>query len=389
MFISFIKLRNWKNFSFIEVPLSERLFLVGPNASGKSNFLDVFRFLRDIASSEGGGLRKAINIRGGIKKIRCLSARRKTDIEIEVHLSIEKDQLPEYRYHLGICQENTGSRRILITHEKVWFREEQVLSRPDEEDIKDDMRLTQTALEQISKNARFREMAKFFQNILYLHLVPQLVRHSREYSGPGVSGDPFGREFLERISRTDKRTKKSRLKKIERALQKVVPNLKEISYIIDEKEGGFPHLEAVYEHWRPRGAHQRESEFSDGTLRLIGLFWSILEGESLLLLEEPELSLNAEIIKRLPALFYKLLIQKKKKRQVMVSTHSWELLQDKGIGGEEALLLTPGTEGTDIKLTSNIAEIRRLLDSGMSVGEAVMPKTAPPNFHNTQLDLFE
>ncbi|MEC7841988.1 MAG: AAA family ATPase [Candidatus Latescibacterota bacterium] len=31
-----------------------RQFVVGANASGKSNLLDVFRFLRNIASSDGG-----------------------------------------------------------------------------------------------------------------------------------------------------------------------------------------------------------------------------------------------------------------------------------------------------------------------------------------------
>src|SRR3990172_7203868 len=47
---SSLRLQNWKNFVRIEVDLQNRVFLVGPNAAGKSNFLDVFRFLRDLAS---------------------------------------------------------------------------------------------------------------------------------------------------------------------------------------------------------------------------------------------------------------------------------------------------------------------------------------------------
>ncbi len=39
-----IGLVNWKNFSSVDVELQQRVFLVGPNASGKSNFLDAFRF---------------------------------------------------------------------------------------------------------------------------------------------------------------------------------------------------------------------------------------------------------------------------------------------------------------------------------------------------------
>ncbi len=55
MIVSRLKLKNWRNFSRMDILLRQRQFIVGPNASGKSNLLDVFRFLRDIAKSEGGG----------------------------------------------------------------------------------------------------------------------------------------------------------------------------------------------------------------------------------------------------------------------------------------------------------------------------------------------
>ncbi len=63
-----LKLTNWKNFRAVDVQLRERVFVVGANASGKSNFLDVFRFLRDIAKPKGGGLQQAIALRGGSVK---------------------------------------------------------------------------------------------------------------------------------------------------------------------------------------------------------------------------------------------------------------------------------------------------------------------------------
>ena len=73
MYISRVELKNWRNFVDVDVPLRQRQFLVGPNASGKSNFLDVFRFLRDIAKPNGGGLQSAVDKRGGLSKIRCFS----------------------------------------------------------------------------------------------------------------------------------------------------------------------------------------------------------------------------------------------------------------------------------------------------------------------------
>jgi hypothetical protein len=52
---------------------------------------------------------------------------------------------------------------------------------------------------------------------------------------------------------------------------------------------GVPHLEAVLRTLATRCGKQREDQFSDGNFTLIGLFWSLLETDSLLLLEEPEL----------------------------------------------------------------------------------------------------
>lgn len=41
--------QNWMNFARVDTDIQNRVFLVGPNAPGKSNLLDVFRFLRDLA----------------------------------------------------------------------------------------------------------------------------------------------------------------------------------------------------------------------------------------------------------------------------------------------------------------------------------------------------
>lgn len=383
MIVSQVMLKNWRNFRSVHAQMGERVFVVGPNASGKSNFLDVFKFLRDIAK-QGGGLQKAVSDRGGISKIRCLAARRDPDIEIQIDLAESSGQAPLWKYAIGIKQEPRGNRQPYLTYERVWRENQQLLDRPDLNDRSDQVRLTQTHLEQINANQSFRDITKFLESILYLHLVPQLLRHPDAFSGPGITGDPFGRNFLDRVARTPEKIRRSRLKKIERALRIAVPQLKELTDVKDK--GGFPHLEAVYEHWRPKGAKQREDQFSDGTLRLIGLLWSLLDGDSLLLLEEPELSLNSGIVRRLPALIHRLL--REKKRQIILSTHSADLLSDKGVGGEEALLLIPsGEEGTKVEVASKNEDVRNLLEGGLSVAEAALPRTVPSEI--SQLDLFE
>ncbi|MBD3340935.1 MAG: AAA family ATPase [Candidatus Lokiarchaeota archaeon] len=385
MLVSRLRLKNWKNFQNVEnIPLRQRQFIVGPNASGKSNLLDVFRFLRDIAKSEGGGLQKAVSDRGGISKIRCLAARRDPEIVIDISLANDPDEDTLWRYAIGIKQESRGYRQPILSFEKVWKGNDQILDRPDEYDKIDQERMKQTYLEQVNANLRFRDIVKYLEAISYIHIVPQLLRFGDTFQSNKLENDPFGQGFLIRVANSNARTQRSRLSKIEQALKIAVPQLQQLKF---EREinTGKPHLVALYSHWRPNAGWQREDQFSDGTLRLIGLLWALLERDSLLLLEEPELSLNSAIVSTLAPLIYRM--QRQRNRQVLISTHSESLLSDKGIDGREVLLLTPALEGTSIDVAGNISDVVPLLEAGLSVGEAVLPKSKPSEIE--QLEFFK
>lgn len=373
-----ITLENWRNFRHAQATLQERVFMVGPNAAGKSNFLDVFRFLRDLVLP-GGGFEKAIADRGGVSSIRSLAARQAPDIVIEV--TLHEEDKPSWRYRLAFTQDNR--RRPEIRAEQVWRDNALLLNRPDEKDGQDAERLRQTYLEQTFANLEFRDIADFFATVHYYHLIPQLVREPERYTSP--QADPFGGDFLARIAGTQSRTRDARLRYIQKALQVAVPQLGELR--LKKDEHGIPHLEGNYEHWRPKGAWQTEADFSDGTLRLLGLLWAILDGSGPLLLEEPELSLHPEIVRYIPQMMYK--VQRgrgRKPRQIILSTHSSDLLRDEGIAADEILLILPSKEGSEVKVGADIDEIRRLLESGLSAAEAVLPHTRPVNAR--QLTLF-
>jgi predicted ATPase len=369
-----IALKNWKNFAQVEVSIPDRLFLVGPNASGKSNLLDAFRFLRDLAST-GGGFQEAVARRGGVMAIRCLAARRQPDIEICVGL---KDDDNEWSYEIAFNQDS--QRRPHLKKERVLCGGQILLERPNEEDRADPARLTQTYLEQVNVNRSFREIAKFFDSIRYLHIVPQLVREPDR--SVGRINDPFGGDFLEQLAKTSDKTRKARLRRIQEALRVAVPQLQEIELWRDVR--GIPHLRGKYEHWRPQGAWQTEEQFSDGTLRLMGLLWVAMEKGGPLLLEEPELSLHPEIVRMLPQMLARAV--RRTGRQIFLSTHSPDLLQDEGIGLDEVLLLLPKKEGTAVRTAAEFEDIRHLLAGGLSMAEAVIPKTKPKQA--TQLALF-
>ena len=382
MKISRIKLENWRNFGHVDVPLQNRAFLVGPNASGKSNFLDGIRFLRDLVLP-GGGLQKSVADRGGVSSIRNLAARRYPDVALEAELA-EGEHLA-WRYRLAFAQDNQGSP--ILKQEQVWQDERVILNRPSPDDLADEARLRQTHLEQTIANQAFRDIADFFSTIRYYHIVPQLVRDPER--SIGRHADPYGGDFLAQMAQTRKNTRDARLKRIQRALQVAVPQLTELK--LEQDKRGTPHLYGKYEHWRPQGGPQggwqTEADFSDGTLRLMGLLWALLEGSGPLLLEEPELSLHSDIVRYIAQMMVRVQRERKKApRQILISTHSSDLLRDEGIAADEVLLFRPATEGTEVQVGADIQEVCALLGAGLTAADAVIPLTRPKSLD--QLPLF-
>ena len=378
MRFSKIHLENWRNFTRVDAPLQQRMFLIGPNASGKSNLLDVFRFLRDLVRV-GGGLEKAVEDRGGVSRLRSLAARRYPDIVIDVEIE-DNDELI-WRYRIGIAQDNNS--RPFLKEEKIWKAKTLLLDRPDKRDLEDRELLRQTHLEQINSNRNFREIADFFNTIRYYHIVPQLIRDPER--SVGKKFDPFGGDFLEQIASSPKKTQESRLRRIQDALRVAVPQLQELSQFKDDR--GVPHLRARYDNWRSKDAWLTKADFSDGTIRLMGLLWALLDGTGPLILEEPELSLHSEVASHIPQMMASIQkSQRKQARQILVSTHSSDLLRDEGIAPDEVLLLhtTPG--GTTVEVSKDITEIKQLLDAGLPLADAVLPHTRPPR--SEQLSFF-
>ncbi|MFQ5630811.1 MAG: AAA family ATPase, partial [bacterium] len=313
-----------------------------------------------------------------VSKIRCLAARTQSDIEIEIHLSEDADRKTLWRYALGFTQTGGGvfEPRARLKYEKVWAGENKlILNRPGDEDKKDDKLLEYTHLEQPTSNAGFREIAAFLEAIQYMHVVPQLLRDPTSFLKANNQEDYYGRDLIERINKMNANTRDANLRKIQSALLNAVPQFQKLELIKDEM--GIPHLQTIYQHWRAKGAKQWEDQFSDGTLRFIGFFWALLDGNKPILFEEPELSLHSGIVSRLAEIIAKLQKKKSGKRQVILTTHSHDLLSNHGINGEEVLMLTPKSEGTEVKNINSIRDIVALLKAGMSVGDIVIPKTTP------------
>ena len=378
MIISKLELFNWKNFHRCEVGVQERCFVVGANAAGKSNFIDALRFLRDVAK-QGGGLQTAVRVRGGITKIRCLAAREQSNVKLAIELSESDSRELCWHYELNFKHTGGGIRenQVKIVSEKVFSGREQryVLDRSAETLGEDEETLKYTYLEQPNANKDFRVIQQFLQNVEYLNVVPQMVRESASSSYSGDKEDYYGRNFLKRLALLNDNTRRSYFRKINEFLKLAVPQLEELSFVKDEI--GVPHLEARYVHWRTRGSKQQEMQFSDGTLRLIGFLFALIDSNGVLLLEEPEINLHPGIVAQFPEFIAKIQRVKKGGRQVFITTHSYDILSNEGIAPEEVLLLTNSPEGTEVEVLSNVEKAKNILAAGFSMADVVMPLTKP------------
>jgi hypothetical protein len=76
-----IHVENFKSFSELDIDLARFNVVIGSNAAGKSNFVSIFRFLRDIATS---GIVNAIAMQGGADYLRNAKIDTTRDLVIRI-----------------------------------------------------------------------------------------------------------------------------------------------------------------------------------------------------------------------------------------------------------------------------------------------------------------
>ena len=322
-----------------------------------------------------GGFQDAVARRGGMARIRCLAARNFNHGRVTLRITIGDESNPtRWSYEVTFTAEPRGLHRPILKKEIVTGEGRELLARPSADDKIDAERMTQTHLEQVNANRDFRPIVEFLRSIRYLHLVPHLIRDPER--GADRIEDPYGADFLFRMAETPKKPRVRRLHQINQALRIAVPQLDELNLVQDDI--GRWHLEARYKHWRPQPAVQNERDFSDGTLRLIGLLWSLLSGGksgSPVLLEEPELSLHSSVVRQLPAILNR--VRRAGGPQVLLTTHSNEVLADEDLDTDEVVILKPGEEGTEAQTATSLPDIQPLLDSELNLAEILSPRTEP------------
>lgn len=103
--IQHIHVENFKSFSEFDIDLSQFNVVIGSNAAGKSNFISIFKFLRDIAKH---GIVNAIAMQGGSEYLQNTRIGPSHDLRIKV--VFQPDDTPDV-----LERQDTGSSLLAIS----------------------------------------------------------------------------------------------------------------------------------------------------------------------------------------------------------------------------------------------------------------------------------
>jgi len=312
--------------------------LVGPNGSGKSTVVDVLRFVSDCMHM---GLSGAITNRNGIGAVRRWSGGHPFNVAITLKLTLDDDLRADYSFELkGDAAEEY---RVRWESASISGREGQfgfeiydgewVIK---SEGLAPSIDPTSLVLPIIGGDAKFQPLVQALQRISVYSIFPDTLRTPQKYS-PVKPMAGHGSNWAS-ILRDQPRDSWKR--ELIGALQKLTGDIDDIkvsqaaSYLVVQ----FRHTSNRKPKWFDA------AQESDGTLRIAGIVTALLQEPPapLIGIEEPELTVHPGAI----PLLYDYLKQASRRSQVLVTTHSPELLDQ--METDEVRVVVRGPNGTTI-----------------------------------------
>ncbi len=358
--------KNFRSIADASLELDPITLLVGPNASGKSNVLDILRFVKDALRFD---LEAAVSLRQGFDAIlRRTSGTRPSVMEIGITATIGPVLRLPYRFQIDysftLASEPYGGytvKREQATVESdnadhkepvVFSMENGRMTSPElrqqyicsgtrfRQDGDDGMELdvTDLSLRRIARAWRFERspnagesaepiatMARVLDIMLarialtrYYHIFPNTIREPQALSNPHPLDEDAGN--MASVLRSLEREHYGAFARLKRSLALLVPGVSDLEVT---SVGGYLVVRLKHEDMQDGGwldlAHQ-----SDGTIRLLGLLTSMHQPRPLPLIgiEEPELTVHPGALTALADV----LKEASQRCQLIITTHSPELV---------------------------------------------------------------
>ena len=358
-FIKRVILKNYKSIAACDVQLQPLTFLVGRNGSGKSNFLDALRFVADALNTS---LDHAVRARGGIRDVcgRSYTDRHPPDSR---HLFEKKEfkirlkfALPDGSTGYYAIEIKTSLSKYVVKTEECKYRNEKLT--PSDIYFKVvNGNVTDTSVKVAPAAAKdrlylvnasglpeFRPVYDAFSRMGFYNLNPDIIRDLQD---PEI-GDMLmqdGRNLTSVFNQIPSEVKKD----IQEYLQVIVPDVQSVRIKNLGAKETLEFEQYVAEDKRPW--RFLANNMSDGTLRALGILVALFQGDqdaqkrvSLIGIEEPEIALHPGAV----AVLLDGLRDAAYRTQVIITTHSPELLDDKHLDVNSILAVEAHDGNTEI-----------------------------------------
>lgn len=391
LFIRQVSIKNFKSIAAARVRLEPLTILVGPNGSGKSNFLDALRFVSDGLRTS---LEHALRERGGINDVRRRSGGHPTHIALRFDFVLRDGKQGHYAFEIGARPDGA----FAVAKEECEVAG--ALSR-------DRFRVQNGAVEGTSKV--WPPVARDRLYLLYAGGLPEFRPVYDAFAGMGFYNlnpdrmrelqNPDAADLLHRDGGNAASVLGSIAKKhpdvkqrIEEYLEQLVPGLKGVdakalgpkeTFQFRQEVGGQTHP------WTFPGA-----SMSDGTLRGLGILLALFQAFngaapaiSLIGIEEPEIALHPGAA----GILFDSLREASQRVQVLVTSHSADLLDAPGIAAESILAVAMERGNTligPLDAKGREALRRRLYTPGELLRQRRLNPEAMPTAQAEQLRFF-
>lgn len=336
VFIKRVRAKNYKSIAACDIRLGTLTYLVGPNGSGKSNLVDVMHFVKDALQNS---LENALQTRGGLTEVRRRSGGHPTHFGIRLDFQLGDGRCGAYAFNVGarpaggfevqreelsIGERGNGPRFVVVQGKATETSEGFFpVSTPD-----------RLALVNAAGLPAFRPVYDALTSMNFYNLNPRVIRDLQKPQD-GATLKPLGENaasvlaFMERYAAHDKVT-------VESYLGSIVPSVHGVSRV------GVGHMETIEFRQDTVGAKHPwrfpANSMSDGTLRALGILIALFQGgesnrSTLVGIEEPEIALHPAAA----AIVRDALLRASKRTQVLVTSHSPEILDDHGISADSIL----------------------------------------------------
>ncbi len=377
IFLTRVVLRNYKSIGHCDVRFGPLTYLVGANGSGKSNFLDALHLVRDALA---GSLDNALNERGGLMEVRRRSSGHPTNFAIRLEFLLPGGQSGYYVFNVGALsgrgyEVQTEKCGIGTIGKGPYFHVERGVLKASSEATFPAVTPDRLALVSASGMAVFRPVFDALTAMGFYNLNPKLMREPQKPQD-GRMLKPVGENIVSVIGHLE-RVAPQNLAEIQNYLQTVVPMM----HGIERKQMGP--LETLEFRQDVAGAKQPwrfpAQNMSDGTLRALGVLTALFQGNqdhapSLIGIEEPETALHPAA----SAALREALTKASCRTQVMVTSHSPDLLDDRHIQPENILAVV--VEGGETHIGPlDEASISVMRDHLFSAGELLRLNQLAPD----------